>query len=354
MLPALFLVLGDILLLTCLLYFTGGAHNPFTVLYLLHITLAVMLLGGKLAWLAVALCAGCFLFLFSSGHMLTTHDDVHLCTDLNFHLQGMVVATVVTGAGVVYFVSRLNTSLQQQREIIEHSRALAEREKRLASVATLAAGLAHELATPLSTIAVVSRELEVDAHDLCHNAACFEDVRLIRKEVERCREILARVGNEAVAHNSNVPETIEAATLPARLTPYLPTRMAGRITWQVTRNLSSLSAQPELLLRSLAVLVKNALEASDTNQSVIVEVNQSASLAGWELVVRDYGCGMTPEVVERLGEPFFTTKEPGAGMGLGVFLARALVERLNGNIQITSKPGSGTTATMNIPNSHIV
>ncbi len=344
------LVLGDILLLTCLLYYTGGAHNPFTVLYLLHITLAVMLLSGAMAWLAVVLCGGSFAFLFSSGHMLVTRAGVPLCTDLNFHLQGMLVATVVAGAGVVYFVTRLNASLLAQGKIIERSRALAEREKRLASVATLAAGLAHELATPLSTIAVVSKELESASSELCHNPACQEDVRQIRKEVERCRAILQRIGNQAVTEEVCQTRPVVADTLPARLEPFLPLHLTGRVKWKFRHPLPALVTQPEPLLRALAVLVKNALDASKDGQRVGIEVSQEAGSSGWRISVRDHGCGMTQETLDHLGEPFFTTKEPGAGMGLGFFLARALIERIEGKIEVESQLNVGTVATIVIPN----
>ena len=344
--PARILVFGDVLLLTILLYFTGGAHNPFTVLYLLHITLAVILLDGLAAWCAVVLCGGCFALLFSSSHMLIGSSGQALCDDLDFHLRGMLAATVVAGAGVVYFVTHIGAAARAHREIAERSREVLEREQRFVSVATLAAGLAHELATPLGTIALASKELENEARETCGNPSCLADVRLIRQEVDRCRTILERIGNEAV----RTPEEGASLTPPHRiregLPAYLPGGFIDRVRWQIGPDLPPIAGSESCVLRSLAVLVKNACEAAPLKP---VDVHVFACGDTVNIEVSDQGPGMSREILARLGEPFFTTKAPGVGMGLGFFLVRALAENLRGSVDVESRVGAGTRVTLSLP-----
>ena len=113
------------------------------------------------------------------------------------HLQGMWVAFGVASAFIVYFLLRVRRALARRDEELAASRNLAARQERLASLATLAAGAAHELATPLSTIAVVAKDLERDVGALAAGADALEDVRLMRREVERCRRILERMRVDA-------------------------------------------------------------------------------------------------------------------------------------------------------------
>lgn len=341
------LILGDIVILTVLLYHTGGAHNPFTVLYLLNITLAVMLIDGRLAWFAVGLCTGCFALLFKSPHMLMASDGTVLCADLDFHLQGMLLATLLTGAGVVYFISRLNADLRVQREQASRAREAADREHRFASLVTMAAGVAHELATPLGTIAVVSRELEMTTDTVCGNAECRDDVKLIRREVDRCRSILDQMGRQSLNPEGGTPEELLPCAVRERLNDYLSPDHAGRLRWEIDDSCSGFRTQPDSLLRSLAILVKNAFEASTPDAIVAVQMKSDGNTIVFR--VCDNGSGMSHEVRERLGEPFFTTKEAGMGIGLGFFLARALIEKIGGRISVDSEPGKGTEVTVSLP-----
>lgn len=341
------LILGDIILLTVLLYFTGGAHNPFTVLYLLHITLAVMLMDGRRAWVAVALCGGCFAFLFLSPHMLVNAEGVTLCDDLDFHLQGMLLATVVTGGGVVYFISRLNADLRHQRDQASLAREAAEREHRFASLVTMAAGVSHELATPLGTIAVASRELQMTARQGCGNEECLDDVALIRREVDRCRTILERMSSQSLNPETDPPQTLTPEQIRKRLPEYLVPSHAAGLRWHIEPGCPSITTPADALLRSLAIFIKNAFEASPPENSVTLEMMRSG--AGLSMRVGDQGSGMSPEVLKRLGEPFFTTKEAGMGMGLGFFLARALIEKIGGRIEVASAAGKGTKISIDLP-----
>jgi two-component system, sensor histidine kinase RegB len=341
------LILLDTFILTAMLYRTGGAHNPFSALYLLHITLAAILLPPWGPWILLGLSGLGFWILFASPHELTRASGGTCCSDMTAHLHGMLLSMVIAGAGIAYFVSRLSASLNLQRRELEKARALAVRQEHFASLATLSAGLAHELATPLGTIAVVSTDLEKQACETCGSGSCLEDIRLIRSEVARCRKILDRVGHEALHMGSSDRSMVNLHTLPDLLRPYLNPDYFRRIEFHQTGGATSIRVPETSLLQSLAVLLKNACEASPADQPVSLHVD--ATTDGTRFTVTDSGSGIEPRLVARLGEPFFTTKEPGFGMGLGLFLVRTFAERMKGKLEIDSIPNRGTTMHLYFP-----
>ncbi len=341
------IIFSDVVILTVMLFFAGGAHNPFTVIYLLHITLAVILLPGWAAWSAVIFCGLCFGLLFVSDHELTRQGGETCCTDMSSHLQGMLVAMLAVGAGLTYFVGSLNASLAAQRRALETARRQSEQHERFASLATLAAGVAHELATPLATIAVVSKDLEQLSCPSPLGDTCRTDAGLILQEVERCRAVLEKLGQRPTGNAGEESVEFRIGEIPDLLGAYLPERIANRLEIQVGAGEGKIRLPLQRVLQCLAILVKNAVEASAPGRNVLLTVSQAAQLV--RFAVRDTGCGMTEEIVERLGEPFFTMKETGAGMGLGLFLVRTFVEQRNGTFLVESSPGSGTLVEMHLP-----
>ena len=179
----------DVLIFSGLLYFTGGPENPFSFLYLVPIAIAAITLRSAWTWMLVLLSLASSLVLFARHEPLPAAGG-H-AGHMALHLRGMWVAFGVASAFIVYFLMRVRRALGAREEELDASRSLAARQERLASLATLAAGAAHELATPLSTIAVVAKDLERAVVAAGAPAAAADDVRLMREEVERCRRILA-------------------------------------------------------------------------------------------------------------------------------------------------------------------
>src|SRR5450755_631712 len=184
----------DVLIFSGLLYFTGGPENPFSFLYLVPIAIAAITLRATWTWMLVLLSLASSLVLFARHQPLPAAGG-H-AGHMALHLRGMWVAFGVASAFIVYFLMRVRRALAAREDELDASRNLAARQERLASLATLAAGAAHELATPLSTIAVVAKDLEREVAP-AGDPATVEDVRLIRQEVERCRQILARMRTDA-------------------------------------------------------------------------------------------------------------------------------------------------------------
>ena len=341
------LVLGsDIVLLTVMLYFTGGAHNPFTMFYLLHMTMAVILLPSWGAWGAVALCTAGFWMLFQSDHELVSSRGGTCCNDMTAHLQGMVVGMVLTGCGIAYFVSRLTAGLRESRNMMALAQADGDRARRTMEVATLAAGIAHELATPLGTIAVVSQDLEKMAGDCCADRGCADDARVIRQEVERCRLIIAKLG-KAGGTTEETRKSLDWENLAGLLEAYVSEPVRERLDVRVRTSSRRPQFPQSRLLQCLAILVKNAAEAAPGDSRVTLD----AAIVDDDCVFRVIDCGPGfPEGFEkRIGEPLFTTKAKHGGLGLGLYLVKTLVTELGGTLRVDSGPDKETVVEMRLP-----
>jgi two-component system sensor histidine kinase RegB len=341
----------DFFLLTALLYLSGGPSNPFTVLYLVNIALAAVVLEARYAWALSVLSTACFAALFllppangALNHDMAMHQGMHHGmhqggdAPMSLHLRGMWVAFFLAATVITYFVTRVTRDLALQRAAAAQARNRALRSERLAALATLAAGAAHELATPLGTIAVVAKELERELSGLGTAA----DARLIREEVDRCKEILSQMASDA-------GESAGEAFAPTNLHALVDMALEAvsereRVHVSIEGN-ADVHVPPRAWARALRGLVRNALQASDQ----VVEVLVSTGPERVEIKIVDRGSGMSDELLARVGEPFFTTKEPGRGMGLGVFLARALAERLGGSLELTSALKRGTTVRVVLP-----
>ncbi|MBL8921371.1 MAG: HAMP domain-containing histidine kinase [Myxococcaceae bacterium] len=337
------LMLLDTALHTGVFALSGGPFNPFTALYLVNIVLGALVLSRLRQWLQLGATLLAFASLFlvdkvaPAAWRLPNHQEL-----MRLHLTGMWLAFVVAAGFIVYFVQRVLDSLRAQEAQLAEARRLSAQHEKLAALTTLAAGAAHELATPLGTIAVASSEMSRALEKLPVPDALKDDARLVREQVERCRAILqsmsTRSGELAGEALTTFPldawleEAVSGLTARARVV--LPAHLALDVT-----------GPRVALAQALRNLVKNALEAS-TGPVELSAVAQGATVT---LSVRDHGPGIDAQAVKRLGEPFFTTKPVGKGLGLGVFLARTLAHQLGGSLTFESKPGAGTVASFTIP-----
>jgi two-component system sensor histidine kinase RegB len=318
--------------------------------------MAASLLGAGWTWGVLVLSLACFGGLFWRNVPLPypTNDADPICglMPMHLHLTGMYFALALTGICLAWFVARLNTLLREQATALHVAEMKAERESRFASLVTLAAGVAHEINSPLATIAVAARELEREA-ELTHlSVELKNDTRLIRMEVERCREILGRLHAHAGDGPHDPPVECRAGELAVALRASLPVSQANRLELLPQNSDVAFRAPRAALLQALSNLISNAMDAAPAATSVLLKVAKSERELTF--TVCDQGPGLSAEVAARLGEPFVTTKEPGQGTGLGLFLVRRFAEQLGGRFGIESKPGEGTRARLEIPQGNAV
>jgi len=334
----------DVGLLTGLLYLSGGPMNPFSVVYVVYIAMSAVMLPARWTWTIAALSMLSFggLFLVRMPSATLSHQGHG--ENFQAHLYGMFVAFTLAAVLIAYFVSRLSAALR------ERERALAEAEERtfrwgrLASIATLATGAAHELGTPLGTIAVAANEVKRQAAMLPEGDAIVEDVDLIREELERCRAVLDRMAVAGGEHVGEASERVDVPELFAEVRRRLRPAEAAR--WETETDTESLFGPRAALVQLIENVTRNAFDACQEG-TVSLEVRRRDDVV--ELVFVDAGLGMNAEVKARATAPFYTTKRGGDRMGLGLFLAQTLVDSLGGRLTIHSAIGRGTTIRVAIP-----
>lgn len=332
----------DVVLLTALLHYTGGPFNPFSFLYLVEIALAAVIVRARWTWaLVLVSLVGSGALFAGQREMLVSHGD-----HMQLHLRGMWVAFGVAATFIVYFLLRVRRDLESREADLVEAQRRGERQDRLTSLATLAAGAAHELATPLATIALAAHELERHLERAQADATSLEDVHLIRAQVDRCRAILDGLAADAGQSAGESPSEITVADLLRSSVDGL--RAEPPISIDIAQvNGQRVRVPRRAVAQAIKSLLKNAQDASTEDSAVSLRAAVNGATVAIEVI--DRGSGMPAAVLARAGEPFFTTKEPGRGMGLGLFLTRTLVERLGGELVLSSEAGVGTRALVKLP-----
>lgn len=334
----------DAVLLTGLLDITGGPFNPFLVIYVAYVWLAAATIGRASAIVIATIAIGAFSWLVVD-HLRSGLAEHHRLNDFPTHLFTMWFVGATIAELVGHHVARAREALAQRQDELDRARERAARSDRLASLTTLAAGAAHELSTPLSTIAVAARELERTAQGSGAVSAVtlHEDVQLIQVAVQRCRSILDGMSGRATGGIPvNLPMTPHAVAdlASAALTDDRRQRLDLVIDGDSHRTVESGAD----VARAVSSLLKNAFDASGEQR---VRLHISGRGPGLRFEVIDRGPGMSDETRRRAGEPFFTTKPAGEGLGLGLFLARTVAEHAGGSLRFEAD--RGTVAILEIP-----
>lgn len=333
----------DIALLTVLLYFTGGPENPFAVLYVVHVAMATVVLGPGLAWAVVLIAGACYGLLFLHHYPIAPGPE---------RLPGWASAlgqwtSLLLVAGLLaYFIGRVVGSLRRREQELSLVREQAALSERLASLTTLAAGAAHELGTPLGTIAVVAKELELGART--HpDEGLAEDAKLIRQQVDRCRNILEHMRGDIAGSTTEATGSCRAGEIITGVQQALRPDRQVRLCISAGRDGALVGVPCRAAQQAVQFLVNNAFDASPPGERVELAVVETGEVVTFRVI--DRGAGMDADTLRRAAEPFFTTKEPGRGMGLGLFLVRLIADRHGGRLNFETSPGSGTVATLDFP-----
>lgn len=355
------LMLLDLAVLTAMLGLTGGPTNPFVIFYLVNLALSGVVLPAAWAWTLSGLAIAAFtLLLLTHAPIEVLQDPARLRSLRSLGVQdGFAIPLASVGAWVAFaacstvivnFTTRLTTELRTSdrlRRRAEYERARAEK---LEALGTLAAGAAHELATPLSTIAVAVGEAQRELAQSSIAGPVVDDLALVRREIDRCRSILDRMATETGQPVAGLPERIAVEDLIAEVLRELPTN--DRCDVAPLEGVASVEvvAPKTALAQAIRAVVQNAVDATDeVDPAGRVRLAADRLANTLRLTIADRGPGMAADVLARASEPFYTTKAPGSGMGLGLFLARSVVERLGGSLRLESPEEGGAVATIVLP-----
>lgn len=333
----------DAFALTIQLYFSGGATNPFTTLYLLHVILGAVLLEAWATWAIVALISFCFVGLIAFNRPIIT---TGLSDQAFFELfvMGMLIGVVLDALLLVTFVGKINANLRQHDARLAELRQRAAEETHIVRMGLLASGAAHELGTPLATLDVILgdwRRMPL----FSANPELAQELEDMRGEVRRCKAIVTGVLQSAGEARSG---EVRASTLRAFMDEVIG-------EWRDTRNDRTLIYETDLLDATPIVAestlkqgVHNVLDNALESGASAIRFRASVR-GGWVVIeVEDDGPGFAASALEDFGKPYNSTKGRDGG-GLGLFLVVNVLRKLGGSAEASNPSEGGARVVMRLP-----
>ncbi len=339
----------DILQLAALLYFTGGVQNPFTMLLVVPVTVSAATLPPRHTMVLALLAAAAAILLTLIYHPLPWYPSQPLEHPFLYDL-GIVTAVISTMLFMALYARRLTRESKLMSAALTATELVLAREQKLHALDGLAAAAAHELGTPLSTIVLVTKEMQAG---LPRDSALAEDVELLRQQALRCREILQKLTKHPTEQDPlhgtiSLQEMLEEAAAPymndgkpIHIFVHPASGIAGTMQDQ------PLAARRPGVLYGLGNLIENAVDFSQGRVDLTGEWDQS----NVSVTLTDDGPGFAPEIIDSLGEPYVTSRPAGTrksaskagGLGLGFFIAKTLLERSGARVSLENKqaPQSG-------------
>jgi two-component system sensor histidine kinase RegB len=333
-------LLADILLLSAVLYHTGGSANPFATLYLLPIMVAATLLGARAAWLLAVVSTAAYAALMVWNQPIAYFHHHHLGEYFSIHQHGMWLSFVLVACLVAWYVSRLARVMRQQEKQLARGETLA-------AYGAFAASAAHELGTPIATALLLAEEIRPPSAE-----AKASSLTLLEEQLLRARQILSRMALEAGQFKAASGQRYRIDALmeeiftqwkheiPASLTTSFCFQGAGETT----------IVADYALKQAIRHLLDNASDAATTT----VTVSASCREVMLQLQIQDDGPGIPDAILRNIANsPERQTMETNdlarKGLGMGLSLTRLVVERLGGSLHYEKPSPGGTLALLSLP-----
>ena len=336
-------LLVDIASLTALLYFSGGASNPFAFLYLLQVILSALLLEVWSTWTMVALTSACLagLSIWSRPLTLPPGNDIGY---FSLYVQGMIICFILNASLLVVFITRINANLRTADALLADLRQRAAEEEHIVRMGLLASGAAHELGTPLATLSVILGDWR-RMPEFRKNPELTDEITEMETQLQRCKAIVSGIllSSGEARGESSVRTTIRT---------FLD-QLAGE--WRASRPVHEFEYRNRLL-QDLPVVfdstlkqmifnvLDNALEASP--DWVALEAGRDDDTL--VLTVTDAGPGFSPDMLANFGKPYHSTKDK-PGHGLGLFLVVNVSRTLGGTVSASNREEGGARVRLTLP-----
>ena len=332
----------DVTALTAQLYLSGGASNPFTGLYLMQVTLAAVLLDVVSAWTIVALAAMGFLMLTRFNLPLALPPS-GLPDLLTLHIFGTFVCFALDAGLLVFFLIRITRNLRNRDARLAALRQQAAEEDLIVRMGLLASGAAHELGTPLASVAVILSDWK-RMPAIRNDAEMSEDIESMQAAVQRCKTIVTGILKSAGEARGDVPVvTTVNAFISDIVKEWQDASPAANLQYANRFGADVQIVTDSALKQIVFNLLDNAFEASPS----WIQLTASHEADTLLLEVRDAGKGFAAEVLEHLGTPYQSTK--GRGGGLGLFLVVNVVRKLGGSVTARNLGEGGAVVSLHIP-----
>ncbi|HZD52202.1 MAG TPA: ATP-binding protein [Woeseiaceae bacterium] len=333
----------DVVAFTSVIYFTGGSTNPFVSLYLLPISLAAASLPAVYGWTIAGVCAAGYSFLLLR-HVPLPSVDQRFGGDFDLHVAGMWVNFLVAGVLIVFFVGRIARVLRRRDQQLADMREEALRDRQLVELGTLAAGAAHELNTPLSTLLLLVEELAETVSD----GAGRPRLDSMNEQIATISRRLTRLARDVGAERSESARCM-------RLERFVEDLVQG---WRATHPATRLTVDYDLEEPDMDIVAESTIELAICNvldnasQAIAAEAGEIdviVSCRGEQLTitVADNGPGLSAAIERDVGDRIVSTKQ--GGLGIGLLLSRASLERFGGGLQLRNRPSGGVEARIDVP-----
>lgn len=325
--------------LTALLYLTGGLANPFTLLILAPATVSASMLSRRSTYTLIGFALVMIVFLILSPYPLPwrgAEPDIPLLL-----IVGKLVALGFTLVFLTLYMARVGKEGRARARVLAATQIALEREQQMAALGALAAAAAHELGTPLGTIMLTAADIQ-ERETL--DAEARADMEDIVREVTRCRSILADLGRS----RDDDFRILDAETLVREAAGPHEDR-GKRVTYTTLgRPLPRLERRAEAV-HAIRNIVENAVDFAASEVSVVIRGEDDQII----ITVDDDGRGFDPAVIRKLGTPYTSTRplsdRSGDGLGLGLFIAKTLLERIGAALAFTNAKGRGARVTITWP-----
>ncbi|XBQ17501.1 MAG: ActS/PrrB/RegB family redox-sensitive histidine kinase [Oceanicaulis sp.] len=335
----------DVVQLMVLLALTGGLSNPFSVMLVGPVVISVAALPARW-WVTLAGMAIAGSVTLSFFHLPLPWRDGEMVALPPTYQVGIWTALAIAIGFTAVYAWRVGSEARRMGTALAATQTVLAREQRMSALGALAAAAAHELGTPLATIQLTAKEMQRAASD----DVMREDADLIVSQAQRCREILQRLSQTQDAEDQmhdrvGLREALEEAAAPLR-------GIGAHL--RVVLFPPPEDAEPPVLKRKAEILyaLGNFIENAVDFATEQVTVSGAWNAERLVVMVEDDGPGFPPDILAKLGEPYVTTRraEPGhGGLGLGVFIAITLIERVGGTVDLSNAPGAGARVTLSLP-----
>lgn len=333
-------LLIDTAALTIVLYFTGGASNPFITLFIFPLIIAVTVLPRRFAWVFMVITVFSYTLLMFQYIPMKMTGAEH---DMDLHVAGMWMAFVLSAGLVAHFVVKMGATIREQEDQLIKAREAALRDRQIIELGTLAASTAHELGTPLGTMNLLVSELK---NELINAPAQINnDLDLLNLQIDRCKNALSNLSVSAGAINvsSGRVETV-SEYLTSVLNEWKSVRPNTHVVtcWSGGNSLAKI-LDDRTLTQAVMNILDNAADAS------LEDIEWDASWDNEQLVmeIRDRGYGFAKDFKVSLGRS--RSSQESQGLGLGLFLSHAIIERFGGTVNLINRDGGGMTTRIAIP-----
>jgi len=361
-------LLIDVLAITALLYLTGGATNPFTWIFLLPVILTAIILPHTYTWYMVILTTTLYTILIPyhatlieiEPHLMLLPQDMdknsihtmqHNIQDaefLNFHIFGMWFGFVCSAGLVAFFAVELSNTIKARERTIAEAREKALQDESIIALGSLAAGAAHDMGTPLGTMAIIAHELKEEQNPVSPEDL-QEQMHIMEEQIQRCKQALSVMSSSAGELRADSGELIVVMNyLDGLIHQWRHQQPNIKLNFIINplAPLESLILAELTLTHALINILNNAADVTTTEKGIDLSITPCTVENFIGIQIRDYGSGIPKKLLKKLGKQPINSQK---GLGVGLFLSYSTIRRLGGTIEISNAPTGGACIDIILP-----